>query len=522
MRIQFLAATIRPTAILLLTICVVFSRPGQVARGDEPIPLMAGESQVFIDDFLIARSRGLERTLHSPRKDLGGSEPVIELSDEFGIYTGTLEANGSIVFDPRLGKYVMFALAFSAQKRDWDRARLYRFTSTDGLNWIKGDDGKPQVVYPHSPDFFVDSASGTSATNIDVFSGTYDATDAEFPYKGWQFFANWGLHREGSYYVRSRDGITWERGAMVVDASGGHVEQDGFVLNGAGDVNTFAADTRDGGYLALLKYSNTTAIGPGNRQRSRAFVHVDSLDRPVDLSRIRRVDLVPPAAEVDGNHPHDEYYGSSAWRVGPLWVGGLKIWHGGGDHSFSAQGCAYLKLISSRDGLHWQRVRLKNEDGIPEVFLPNGPEAGNRGRNDGGYITEFNNPPLRIGNELIYYYGCTSFGKNWARGVRVTGGGIFRARLRPDGYVSIDAGTLATPPLRIAANDLFVNSSGPVQVSVVDENDRELAIAMLKDDSLDQLVRFGDANLKSFSKDGVLRLSFTVHPGGKLYAFSVR
>src|SRR5262245_11490003 len=314
--------------------------------GDEPIDIQPGEAQVFVDDFLIASSHGLRRTLHQPCKDDGGNQPVLELADEFGEFTGTLEANGTIVFDPRLGKYVMFALAFSAQKRGWDRARLYRFTSGDGIHWVKGDDGHSQLVYPQSPDFLADQTSKTSATNIDVFAGCYDSRDAEYPYKGWQFFANWGEHREGSYFMRSRDGLVWERGAMVVDARGGHVQQDGFVLNGAGDVNTFAVDTRDGGYLALLKYANPAAIGPGNRQRSRAFAHVDALDVPVDLAAIRRVDLVPPAAEVDGNGPHDEFYSSSAWRVGPLWLGGLKVWHGGGDHPWSAQGCAYLKLIS--------------------------------------------------------------------------------------------------------------------------------------------------------------------------------
>lgn len=488
----------------------------------DPIEIRPGESQLFVDDFLIESSHGLRRTLHQPRKDNGGNEPVIELADEFGVFTGTLEANGTIVFDRRLGKYVMFALAFSAQSRGWDRARLYRFTSADGIHWSKGDDGRPQLVYPRSPDFFVDPDSNTSATNIDVFAGSYDERDVEYPYKGWQFFANWGERREGSYYMRSRDGLLWERGPMVVDARGGHVEQDGFVLNGAGDVNTFAVDTRDGGYLALLKFANPMAIGPGNRQRSRAFTHVASLDKPVDLGAIKRVDLVPPAEAIDGNDPHDEYYSSSAWRVGPLWLGGLKIWHGGGDHPWSAQGCAYLKLISSRDGLHWNRVRFDNDTGVPEVFIPNGLEAGNRGRNDGGYITEFNSPPLRIGDELIYYYGCSSFGKNWARGVRVTGGGIFRARMRPDGYVSIDAGTLVTPPLRIAATDLYLNSFGSVRVTVLDDSFREIAIAQVNGDALEQRIQFNGTSLKSLATEGVARLSFAVEPGARLYAFTVR
>ena len=509
-------ALVRVLSLALAACC------SDISFAAEAIEIVPGEPQVFIDDYLIEHSRNLRRTLRQPRKDDGGNVPVIELEDEFGVFTGTLEANGAIVFDPRLNKYVMFALAFSAQNREWDRGRVYRFTSPDGINWIKGDDGRPQLIYPHSQEFFHDSVSGASATNCDVFSCCYDAADAEDPYKGWQFFANWGDHREGSYYMRSRDGLEWERGPMVVDARGGHVEQDGFILNGAGDVNTFAPDTRDGGYLALLKYANPAPIGPGNRQRSRAFIHVPRLDEPVDLTAITRVDLVPPAANVDGNDEYDEYYASSAWRLGPLWVGGLKVWHGGGDHPYSAHGCAYLKLISSRDGLHWQRARFVNDSGHPEVFIPNGPEGGNRGRNDGGYLTEFSSPPLRIGDELIYYYGCTSFGKNWARGVRVTGGGIFRARLRPEGYVSVDAGELTTPALKTSARDLYVNSVGAVTVAVVDDDGKELATRTLDGDQLAQCVKFDDQPLRSFATNDVVRLRFTVAPGSELYSFTVR
>jgi hypothetical protein len=82
-----------------------------------------------------------------------------------------------------------------------------------------------------------------------------------------------------------------------------------------------------------------------------------------------------------------------------------------------------------------------------EIFLPNGAERGNDGRNDGGYISEFSQGPLRVGDELIYYYSASSYGKNAPANRRLTGGGIFRARLRRDGFVSVDSGALTTPLL---------------------------------------------------------------------------
>ena len=112
-----------------------------------------------------------------------------------------------------------------------------------------------------------------------------------------------------------------------------------------------------------------------------------------------------------------------------------------------------------------------NEAGQPEVFISNGKEGGNDAQNDGGYLTEFSSPPLRFGDELIYYYGSSSWGKNHPRTYRVSGGGIFRARLRPDGFVSVDGGSLITRRLEFDGGDLFVNGIGPITVEVVDSSD---------------------------------------------------
>ena len=183
------------------------------------------EAQLFIDDHLIASQKKLKRTLNQPKKDFNGEKPVIAIENEFGDFKSTLEANGSIVYDPKIKKFVMFALGYCTgwrvyKKKRWDVVRIYRFTSKDGINWSE--------------------------------------------------------------------------------------------------------------------------------------------------------------------------------------------------------------------------VQFKNSDGYPEVFIPNGAEGGNNRQNDGGYITEFSQGPLRINDELIFYYGSSSYGKNHPYPKRVSGGGIFRARLRIDGFVSVD------------------------------------------------------------------------------------
>ncbi len=223
--------------------------------------------------------------------------------------------------------------------------------------------------------------------------------------------------------------------------------------------------------------------------------------------------------------PTDEYYSSTAWRYGSLWLGGLRVWHSRDDYPYSASGSAFLKLLVSRDGLHWKKVPFKNEQGVPEVFIPNGKEGENNARSDGGYMTEFSNPPLRIGNELVYYYGSSSWGKNHPRPYRVSGGGIFRARLRPDGFVSVDRGSLVTRRMKFDGRDLYVNGVGPITVEVVSSADSgvtKLAAATISGDSLSHKVVFdGHRSLRDVAADAMAQLRITVGEGGALYSFTI-
>jgi hypothetical protein len=500
------------------------------------LQIESGVAQLFIDDYLIENAVDIKRTLHQPLKDDAGQKPVIALENEFGDLGATLEANGSIVFDPQIGKYVMIALAFSPEGRTlekqprWTYYRLYRFTSTDGLHWIKGDDGTPQWIFPRKAEDLYDPQSGTSATNIDAFSCYYDKQDHNYPYKGWQHFANWGDDREGHYYLKSKNGIEWERGPMVVNGYGDQqdpvyqkIHQDGRDLVGPGDVTIFYHDPLKERFLGIFKFYSPQAVENENRLRSRAYAFFSHpLEQPFDVKSIDHVELLPPAADTDNDGRYDEYYGSTAWRYASMWLGGLKIWHGEGDYAWSAAGCAYLKLVHSRDGLHWQKVSFDNDAGIAEVFIPNGPEGGNQGQNDGGYITEFSQGPLKKGNELIIYYGSSSYGKNHATDIRISGGGIFRARLRIDGFVSVDKGTLTTKILRFSGNDLYLNALGPVTIEVLDDEQNPIAAQSVSGDKLKHRITFNGQTLAQLSKGEDLRLRFHIGPGGKLYSFTIQ
>jgi len=500
---------------LMVLMSVAALANADAAGGDtaRPVVIERGVAQLFVDDFLIASEQGLKRTLHQPRKEHGGRQPVIAVPDE-----GTLLAKGTILKDPRLGRHVMFAKGFRTKQ-------MYRFVSRDGLDWEpdrRGGQVVPVEMDRRNP------ATGKVEGYGGMHSFHYDNDDEAHPYKGWVFFGNWGNEHEGVYYIRSADGITWERRGLVVQGYAGPgdtscrvIHQDGKTVYGPGDVTRYYHDERDDRFLGIFKFFTVDRVPPDNGLRSRAYAFLERIDRPFDISRLDHVALLPPAARKNGDGPHDEYYSSSAWRYESLWLGGLLVWHRGEDYPFSAAGCAFLKLVVSRDGLHWNKVQFPNDAGVPEVFIPNGPEGGNDGRNDGGYMSEFSQGPLRIGDELIYYYGCSSYGKDHPSGKRNSGGGIFRARLRLDGFVSVDAGTLTTRPLRFGGSELYLNSRGPVRVEALDSGGEVLGRSEVDRDALRGRVTFDGRSLRETAPERTVRLRFSVGPDAELYAFRI-
>lgn len=488
---------------------------GENASGGA-IPIKAGVAQMFIDDYLIGCQQDLKRTLHQPVKDNGGNVAAIPAKKGT-----TLLAYGSIVFDTKRSEYVMFVQEFPS--RD-----MYLTTSKDGLNWEAKTYEQLRPVKmdldlgPLPPD-----AKGTFG--IDLFSCFYDKKDAKHPYKGWLWFANAGNKWEGIWYMRSADGLNWERVKQIVDGiaqpgdtSCRPITQNGRTVYGAGDVTLFYHDEVEDRFLGLFKFFNLTSVRPGFSSRSRAYAFMKRMDEPFDINSITHVELMPAMAEKNGDHLFDEYYQSTAWRYESLWLGGLKIYHGHGRYPYSSADCAFMKLVVSRDGLHWKKVPFENDAGVPEVFIPNGVEGGNDLQNDGGYITDFSTGPIRVGNELLYYYSSSSLGKAHPRDLILRGGGIFRSRLRIDGFVSVDWGVLTTKMLAFEGKDLTINGVGPITVRALDSSGNPVAITTVSEgDSLAHNVEFSGKSLGEVLPDGTGRLQFEVDWRGRLYSFKV-
>ena len=135
-----------------------------------------------------------------------------------------------------------------------------------------------------------------------------------------------------------------------------------------------------------------------------------------------------------------------------------------------------------------------------------------------------------INNELIYYYGGSSYGKYHPDGVRMTGGGIFRARLRRDGFVSVDNGSLTTHPFNLPGSDLYINHCGEVQVNVLNQSGKPIAsrIVISNDSSIDTPVLFNRKSFKNLfrksteTKNVSVKLQFNIKPGNHFYSFYIK
>ncbi len=124
---------------------------------------------------------------------------------------------------------------------------------------------------------------------------------------------------------------------------------------------SLAHDPVENRFLGLFKFYSPRDLALGSGSRARAYAFLDGVDRPFDIQKLNRIQLMPAMAARNGDAPADEYYASTAWRYESLWLGGLKIFHGRDHYPWSAAGCAFLKLVVSRDGLDWHKVPVHQQ-----------------------------------------------------------------------------------------------------------------------------------------------------------------
>lgn len=471
------------------------------------------ESQLFVDDYLIHSRQGIIRIPHQPAKYPGNPILVADKPWEAAnALSGGLYANGTIVFDPEARQYRMY----------YNSAHLVAF-SKDGLDWTK-------------PNLGIVSFEGSRENNIvmgfsqptDMGSVIYDPRDPD-PNRRWKAALyhydrgenpRWsrakGVYGDhsGLYGFFSPDGLRWSSDAvMLIPGRRGPLVGATWPLTGTDDVSIVTWDGRLKKFVAWLKIWD---LAGGRYYRARAMAFSDDFEHWSTPWAVLLPDKLDP--------PDAQFYAMDGWPYESMWVGMLKVLH-------SATGTkpADFQLITSHDGVHWERA------GNRAAFIPNGPD----GSYDHGYHTNFSNPPIRFGDKLHFYYASTAMGKDRvASRIRT---GICLATLRVDGFASLhraldaEVGEVITRPLDFSGRTLTVNalaSDGPIRVEVLgagpDDDLKPIPgytareCAPVDGDGIAQSVSWrSNADLSGLAGRRI-RLRFILSPTSALYSFAIR
>lgn len=436
--------------------------------------------QLFVDDSIIAESRGTHRTLHQLTKD--SDNPIVHCDRPWE--GNDIRAYGSIWREPGDGQLRMWYLA---RPRDLDDRRFFTSvcyaTSTDGLHWTKPDLhlcdfwGNTANNVCFQPHWKSDKATG----RFDTVSILHDPSESR-PLRRYKMMTyqyavpdKWNpkaAFPSGNYVAFSPDGFHWQEQSKPV-----------FRLDhGIGDCMTLMHDTPRKRYTAFVKIlSPEYGLYPELREKVGDKIQIWDGKKYIFCSgenpvrRLRGISFSDDFVHwtkpkfilpTDKDDPPDiQMYNNTGFLYGNLYLGMAYVYH------VDTTGGIDMQLIWSRDGEQWQRAF----DRTP--ILPNGVDERDW---DMGCHAMFTNPPIQMGDELWFYYGS-----QWKRhgGGQVkrhsplfTGSGTAfgRAKLRLDGFVSLDAGNrtarVTTVPIRLAASALAVNANaagGEIRAQIV-------------------------------------------------------
>jgi len=461
--------------------------------------------QLFVDDYLIASAKNVQRTVHEAEKYAGN--PIIVPDRPWEKNTPAREG---VLYhythrDEATGKFRMWYCAHQAYELPSGERVVYPSCyaeSDDGIDWVK-------------PQLGLHEFDGSTANNIIIPEGSLcgmiykpDEPDPNKRYQSLVSLTRSYANVKGYYVYTSPDGIRWTRrtplGKPSLRAS------EGYSGAGIGDTSSFRWDPW------LNKYIGDVKFFPGWKFRCFAQLTSDDL-----IHWTRRAPAILP-------DPYDasdvQIYQHRAFNYESMWIGLLRVYH---EDLTPSRKQTPIELTASRDGRRWERVGTRGGLGQGRQEFMSVNDSGNW---DDNYLDAA--PPILVGDELWFYY----------RGVRLAPTGdtttihshkIGLAKLRRDGFVSIDggstAGRLLTRPLAYDGRKLYVNADvrpgGYVKAAMcaanrLAVNDHSLETCVpITQDTLSGLIEWHGGSTLPEAK-GPMRIMFEIK-NAKLYSFWV-
>lgn len=382
---------------------------------------------LFFDHRELEAARGFTRRLGRPTRCRANPLLVADQPWE----NGNLQLYGSVC----RASDGIFRLWYSTVDDPWC-IRLAYAESDDGLAWRR-----PALdLHPYR-------RRRTNLVLTDDVHGAAVICDEQDPDPERRFKLAAGLRPSGCIAVLvSADGIHWRRLSREPQ------------LPFEPDCPMAFFRAPDGRYVVLHRH----------RRLGRRVCRSESWDLEHWTSEPRMI-LEPGPADA----PQTQLYGMGVVPYGPYELGSLWIFHTDEEELGRGHMNGYqdAELTYSRSGFAWHRAA----PGTPFI-AHGGGRAWDRGN------LQCASQPVFLDDEIRYYYAGTDMRHQRHWELEPQRAGLGMARLRPDGFVALEAGTRAAELMTVAfvpqGGELFVNADvgkgGWVKVGVLDDQARPL------------------------------------------------
>ena len=471
---------------------------------DSTMLIVGNIPQYFFDNLVLEQTQDLTRTVHSPQKEPG---PLIKKDrpwERFPYFT----INGwNVLRDEAAGEFKCWYDDWPVDTEEVARQNVMYCVSSwtsfarskDGLAW-----DKPELDYHEYEGQKTNIIIGgkPSFTKLDATTIFEDPLESD-PDKRFKMFLDHYIYakdRRDEELVKTRDGRDGLTDTVKVEL---HYSPDGIKWtpdpewprfgkhgNGLGDAYTIFVDTDAGIYRLLTRAAGMESIHYDDRRpRTNSFFPPNF---PHDLGRMnkRRVFQSESSDLIHWSRPQciltpdsqednldDSYYGMVQFRLGEIQLGMVNVLH-------QVDNTIDVQLVYSRDGWRWHRLNQR------QPWLTTSAEGWDR------YMVNVSSPPIVVGDELYLYHGGASCHHDWwirglqegldapeAKNTDLVQYGLGLAKLRLDGFISIDAGAvregvLISRTLRTDGRQLVLNvvcgEGGYIQVEATGPDEQVL------------------------------------------------
>jgi len=404
---------------------------------------MTGAWQLFIDDYLVSSKRNVVRRYHPFTKHPDNPLIVVDKPWEDHVVAAC-----TVVPDEQGQGFRMYYYCwteFKGEKKGRGSYMCYA-VSKDGLKWEKPNLG-----------LHAWEGDGTTDNNIlpDAPAHVMFTPWEEDPEKRYQGAGG------GYYAYSSPDGLHWKKQSPEKIVAGG-------------DTSHFYWDPHTKLFRCTVKGCSGRVSGDISGLRRR----VVGFSETADITKFPRLRMVMAPDDIDDlwckpdTVQRTHFYACPVLPYESMYVGFLQIYRAAEPEGYF-HGPLWLELVSSRDGMHWNRVEpdttIRQIYSLQDTSRPPLLNVGKCREFDYGMVIA--PTPVLVGDELWLYYTGYDELHDWLPYKSAIG----LAKLRKDGFVSLDAdevpGEIVTTRFEGVGGILQVNyvaRRGAIRVEVLD------------------------------------------------------